>query len=139
MNLWPLCGSVKAVPEASRSSPARQRSLRENNLGLVSRLIADSAAPLSRARLAARTGLTKATVSTLVDTLVAGGLVRELPPTPPAGAGRPAFGLVTSEATVAGLGLELNVDYTAACVVDLTGAVRYRQVAAADQRGVAPA
>ncbi|MCQ0012482.1 ROK family protein [Actinomadura madurae] len=39
----------------------------------------------------------------------------------------------------AGLGLEVNVDYLAACVLDLAKQVRYRHVASADNRGREPA
>ncbi|MEE3918323.1 ROK family protein [Micromonospora sp. BRA006-A] len=38
----------------------------------------------------------------------------------------------------AGLGLEVNVDYLAACVVDLTGTVRHHLVRRADLRPVSP-
>src|SRR3954447_19969800 len=58
-----------------RSAPARQPSLREHNLALVLGEVAATGA-VSRARIAASTGLTKATVSTLVDALVAAGLLR---------------------------------------------------------------
>ncbi|MBB2948037.1 putative NBD/HSP70 family sugar kinase [Actinoplanes lutulentus] len=80
------------------------------------------------------TGLTRATVSALVDDLVAGGLITEMDPPPRTGAGRPAVGLALSSAGPAGLGCEINVDYLAACVVDLTGTVRQRFVEHADQR-----
>ena len=52
-----------AVP--ARDAPVRQRSLRTHNLGLVLRQVAASPTPVSRADVAAATGLTKATVSTL--------------------------------------------------------------------------
>jgi predicted NBD/HSP70 family sugar kinase len=73
-------------------------------------------------------------VSALVEDLIAGGLLTELEPVPRTGAGRPAAGLALTPDGPAGLGLEINVDYLAACVVDLTGAVRHRFVAHADQR-----
>jgi predicted NBD/HSP70 family sugar kinase len=127
----------------------RQGSLREHNLALVLRHVAAPAgaddptlvgatggrAP-SRADLATRTGLTRATVSALVDDLITGGLVREVDPAPRAGAGRPAAGLVLACDGPAGLGLEINVDYLAACVVDLTGALRHREVRRVDLRPV---
>ncbi len=80
------------------------------------------------------TGLTRATVSTLVDDLIAGGLLTELEPAPRTGAGRPAAGLALAPDGPAGLGMEINVDYLAACVVDLRGNVRHRLVEHADQR-----
>lgn len=114
--------------------PVRQASLREHNLGLVLRHAANAARPPSRADIAAATSLTRATVSALVDDLIAGGLLTEVEPAPRAGAGRPAAGLVLSASGPAGLGLEINVDYLAACVVDLAGTVRHRDVRHADQR-----
>jgi predicted NBD/HSP70 family sugar kinase len=117
---------------------ARQDSLRARNLALVLRQIADALAPVSRAEVAAATGLTRATVSALVDTLVASRLVGELEPRLTRATGRPATGLVLDGRHTAGLGLEINVDYLAACVVDLAGGVRYRAVLQDDQRGRAP-
>jgi predicted NBD/HSP70 family sugar kinase len=118
------------------SGPVRQSSVRAHNLALVLQTVANSANPPSRAAISAATGLTRATVSALVDDLIAGGLLAELEPPPRTGAGRPAAGLALSPDGPAGLGLEINVDYLAACVVDLTGAVRHRFVAHADQRPV---
>jgi predicted NBD/HSP70 family sugar kinase len=124
---------------ADIGTPVRQGSLREHNLALVLRHVVASRRTISRADIAATTGLTRATVSALVDELVAGRLLTEVAPTPRAGAGRPATGLALSTEGPAGLGLEVNVDYLAACVVDLTGAVRHRTVHRADQRPRRPA
>src|SRR5689334_13924245 len=121
---------------AAPAGAARQGSLRELNLALVLGRIAAAQRPPSRAALAAETGLTRATVSAVVEDLVAGRLVTEAEPTPRAGAGRPARGLVLAGDGPAGLGLEINVDYLAACVVDLAGAVRLHTVHRADLRPV---
>ncbi|MEV6812779.1 ROK family transcriptional regulator [Micromonospora sp. NPDC051296] len=123
---------------AAPAGAARQGSLRELNLALVLGRIAAADRPPSRAALAAETGLTRATVSAVVEDLVAGRLVTEAAPTPRAGAGRPARGLVLAGDGPAGLGLEINVDYLAACVVDLAGEVRHHTVHRADLRPVAP-
>jgi predicted NBD/HSP70 family sugar kinase len=112
--------------------------VRAHNLALVLHTVANSTSPPSRAAIATTTGLTRATVSALVDDLVAGGLLVEVDPPPRTGAGRPAAGLALTSTGPAGLGLEINVDYLAACVVDLTGAVRHRHVEHADQRPVDP-
>ncbi len=120
-------------------SPVRQSGVRAHNLALVLRTVANSADPLSRAAVAGATGLTRATVSTLVDDLIAGALLSEVGPAPRNGAGRPAAGLRISPDGPAGLGLEINVDYRAACVVDLSGAVRHRLLEAGDQRPAGPA
>jgi predicted NBD/HSP70 family sugar kinase len=117
-----------------RPSPARQPSLREHNLALVLGEISTSG-PASRARVAAATGLTKATVSTLVDTLVAAGLLRESGAAVPAGVGRPGTALTLASGPV-GIGLEINVDYLATCTVDLAGDVRRRELVADDLRGL---
>ena len=123
---------------ASRA-PVRQSSVRAHNLALVLQTVANSTDRPSRAAIAALTGLTRATVSALVDDLIAGGLLTEHDPAPRTGAGRPAAGLALNAGGPAGLGLEINVDYLAACVVDLTGSVRHRIVAHGDQRPVSAA
>jgi predicted NBD/HSP70 family sugar kinase len=115
-------------------APLRQRSLWRHNLALVLAEIGRDGT-VSRARIAQATGLTRATVSALVDDLLRGGLIAEVEPEPRRSAGRPAAGLVLSPAGPAGLGLEINIDYLAAVVVDLTGAMRYREVRHVDQRG----
>ncbi len=135
-------------PLTRHPSPIRQASLREHNLALVLRQVAtagtrsgsalSSRHPWSRADIATATGLTRATVSALVDDLISGRLVVEVAPAPKAGAGRPSVGLALDPRGPAGLGLEVNVDYLAACVVDLTGAVRHREIVHADQRPRTP-
>lgn len=120
--------------------PARQRDLRTSNLAVV--LAALTAAPAgttpSRAGLAQVTGLTRTTVSALVELLVAGGLVEEVGPGPRLKAGRPAVGLAVRGSHLAALGAEIGVDHLAACVRDLRGTVHERVVVPGDNRGVAP-
>ncbi len=119
-------------------APVRQSSVRAHNLALVLHTVSNGADQPSRAGISAATGLTRATVSALVDDLIASGLLIELEPAPRTGAGRPAAGLALAPDGPAGLGLEINVDYLAACVVDFTGSVRHRVVARADQRPLSP-
>ncbi|MEU4239907.1 ROK family protein [Actinoplanes sp. NPDC026619] len=126
------------IMTASRA-PVRQSSVRAHNLALVLQTVANSADRPSRAGIAAETGLTRATVSALVDDLIAGGLLTEHDPAPRTGAGRPAAGLALSPSGPAGLGLEINIDYLAATVIDLTGDVRHRFLAQRDQRPLSPA
>jgi predicted NBD/HSP70 family sugar kinase len=121
------------------ASAIRQANLREHNLGLVLRLIIDAPVPISRADIAHLTGLTRATVSSLADRLLAAHLVSELPPVMSQRAGRPAVPLVPAQATLAAVGMEVNVDYLGVRVVDLSGAVLGQQVATADFRGSDPA
>jgi predicted NBD/HSP70 family sugar kinase len=104
---------------------AGQQSVRRHNLALVLREVA-AGEPVSRARVAARTGLTRGTVSSLVDQLLAAELVTELAAargTP----GRPANPLQLNRSGPAGLGVEIGVDDVSACVVDLAGKVRARR------------
>lgn len=121
------------MAHARTAVPVRQSSLREHNLALVLKHVAGRH-PVSRADIASATGLTRATVSALVEDLIDGHLVMEVAGNPKAGAGRPSIGLDLDPSGPAGLGLQVNVDYLAACVVDMTGAVRHREVRHADQR-----
>ncbi|MEU7906695.1 ROK family protein [Actinoplanes sp. NPDC049118] len=123
---------------SATGSPVRQSSVRAHNLALVLQTVANSTGQISRASVAGVTGLTRATVSALVDDLVTGGLLTEVEPAPRSGAGRPAVGLTLAPDGPAGLGLEINVDYRAACVVDLAGTVRHRLVEPGDQRLTGP-
>ncbi|TGJ94553.1 transcriptional regulator, partial [Actinotalea fermentans ATCC 43279 = JCM 9966 = DSM 3133] len=92
------------TPTRARPTAARQHTLREYNLALVSQALFDAPRPRSRADVAAATGLTRATVSVLVDQLIEARLVRELPPVTPLRAGRPAVPLTPAERTIVGLG-----------------------------------
>ncbi|QHT58018.1 ROK family protein [Cellulomonas sp. H30R-01] len=138
MNLWRIPARVNPV----KATAARQGSLREHNLGLVLRQVLDAAAtgatPPSRADVAAATGLTRATVSSLVDRLVAGGLVAELEPVPTQRAGRPAVPLTAAAGTLAALGAEVNVDYLGVRVLDLSRGVLVEHVEHGDFRGSHP-
>src|SRR5690606_21452371 len=120
-------------------TPARQALLRERNLATVARAIVDAHQPLSRADIAALTGMTRATVSTLVDHLLAAGIVAELPRATPVGRGRPAVPLVPAPRTVVGLGLEVNVDYLGGRAVDLTGSIVDEIVVRDELHGSEPA
>jgi predicted NBD/HSP70 family sugar kinase len=126
-----------------RPTAARQGTLRELNLGLVLREVIDAALshqpPPSRADVAAATGLARATVSALVDRLVAGGLLAELEPTPTLRAGRPAVPLTPAGGTLVALGAEVNVDYHAVRAIDLRAQVLAERVVPADHRGSDPA
>jgi len=102
-------------------TPAGAQSVRRHNLGLLARAVA--ARPGSRAELAQRTGLTKATVSSLVDSLLAAGLLVEGEP-PGSRPGRPARPVSLNPDGPGAVGLEVNVDYLAGCLLDPTGAVR---------------
>ena len=117
--------------------PADQTTVRRANLGVVLRHVA-SAGTRSRAQVAAETGLTRGTVSSLVTELIELELLRETgETTSPRGVGRPGVALELADVVV-GVGLEVNVDYVAVSVEDLTGAVRYERRSYHENRGSAP-
>ncbi|WP_328646801.1 ROK family transcriptional regulator [Amycolatopsis sp. NBC_00348] len=120
------------MTQAVRHDSMRARNL-EVVLGAASR-----GGPLTRAALAELTGLTKSTVSKLVGDLVDAGLLAETGPARAGERGRPGVDVVLSGARIASLGLEINVDYLAVRVLDLTGAVRFAARRDRDNRGSRP-
>ena len=125
--------------ERARSATTRadQTTVRRANLGVVLQHVARGG-PRSRARIAAETGLTRGTVSSLVTELIDLELVRETGEDErPGGVGRPAQTLELHDRIVA-VGLEVNVDYLAVCVEDLGGTVRHERRVYTDNRGSAP-
>ena len=117
---------------------ARQSSLRAINLASVTERLFAAADPLSRADLATNTGLTRSTVSRLVDELIAHDLVTEVVPVVDGQRGRPAVPLVPAAGTWLGLGLEINIRHSAACLVDLAGNVVAERFVTHDLTGLAP-
>ena len=79
--------------------------------------------PLSRAELAKRTGLTKATMSLLVSMLVDDGVVREGEPSVQSSYGRPSTPLLIAGGRYCGIGLQVNTDGYGVIVLDLDGTV----------------
>lgn len=124
----------KRTGAAVRRVAARQEDMRDHNLSLVLGNVLDSPEPISRADIAASTGLARATVSQLVDRLVAAGMIAELEPVYHGRAGRPAVPLVPASGTIAGIGLEVNVDYLGARSVDLAGNVIDQHIILGDFR-----
>lgn len=114
--------------------PGPQAELRRRNLAEVLRTLA-SADDMTRAAVAAEIGVTRATVSTLVDDLLAAGLVEERGARRPGTVGRPGTVLALSDTGPAGIGAEIGVDHLAACVSDLRGRVRHRAQVPAANRG----
>ena len=107
---------------------AGHNDIRRNNLELVLRHLSTVGAD-SRAGIAARAGLTRATVSRLVAELIDLGLVRESGQDRDGRAGRPGTVLELDGGVVA-IGMEINVDYLSVLVIDLAGreVLRERQV-----------
>jgi predicted NBD/HSP70 family sugar kinase len=98
--------------------------VRRHHLSVVVERLAREG-PGSRADLAKETGLTKATVSALVTDLMSRGLVEERQARS-GGMGRPGIDVGLIPGTVGALGLQVDADRVAACLVDLTGSVLYR-------------
>lgn len=110
-----------------------QAGLRRRNMALVMNALA-AGEKVTRAAVAAEVGLTRATVSTLVDELLAAGLVEEQGAQRPGTVGRPGTALALSARGPAGIGAEIGVDHLAACVVDLHGIIRCRAASPAANR-----
>ena len=117
---------MTAVSGDGAASPAGQHTVRRHNLSLVLQAVL-TAGRATRAQVAHSTGLARATVSVLADQLLEAGLLDELDPdrTSP---GRPAAPLRLNPSGPGGLGVEVNVDYVAACAVGLDGQVRAQYV-----------
>ncbi|MGV9773652.1 ROK family protein [Streptosporangium sp. NPDC003464] len=115
----------------------RHDSMRARNLGVVLAEVRRSG-PITRAALAEITGLTKTTVSKMVGDLLDAGMVTESGALRDGERGRPGTAVSLSGHRVGALGLEINVDYLSACVVDLTLAVRLRRAQAVDNQGGSP-
>ncbi|MGW2790450.1 ROK family protein [Streptomyces sp. NPDC001251] len=117
---------------------ADKDTVRRHNLSLVLRAVHDESA-LSRAGAAARTGLTRAAVSSLADQLIRGGFLTESGKSFSGQAGRPGTMLTPARTGPAGAGVEVNVDYVSVCVVDLAGTDRVRLTEHLDNRREPPA
>jgi predicted NBD/HSP70 family sugar kinase len=118
-------------PAASSRGPADQAAVRRSNLGLVLRHLHDNG-PRSRARIAQETGLNKATVSSLVAELVQRGLVSEGTVDRAGSVGRPGLTVHLDGRGVCGIGVEFNVDYAVALVLDLRSEVLFERRIALD-------
>ncbi len=101
---------MKALRKEDKNKSSSQKLIKESNLSLIFRLI-DRYAPLSRANIAQKTGLSPTTVSSLVDELIKNGYVMET------GAG------VTNTSGRKPIMLEVNPDggYVAAVEIDADG------------------
>jgi predicted NBD/HSP70 family sugar kinase len=122
----------------SQPEPAGQHTVRRHNAALVLDAVVSDPG-VSRAGVAARTGLAKATVSGLVDRLVAADLLAETGLQVRTGRGRRGTGLSLSPSGPHGLGVEIAVDYLATCLVDLTGEVHALRIRPGDNRSASVA
>ncbi|WP_232547310.1 ROK family transcriptional regulator [Propioniciclava soli] len=116
------------TPGAGRVAQAEMRSA---NMGLLLRHLRAHGGR-SRARLAQETGLSKATTSSLVTDLAQRGLVREGALERGGAVGRPGTTVALDGSGVAGIGIELAVDYASFTAVTLAGTVVREQVSPLD-------
>lgn len=119
-------GPVASLHPSERRMNADNRgvkseNVRASNMSTVLRNILVSPGEVTRAGLSLRTGMTRATISRLVDDLVGAGLVREVEPGDGGGRGRPANRLTPAEGSAAALGVEVDVTSLDIMLVDLAG------------------
>ncbi len=111
--------------------------VRAGNLGLILRAVRRHA-PCSRAEVAAATGLTKSTVSSIVAELVDRGLLREAGAAAEGRVGRPGVMLEMDDSSIAAIGLEVNVDYLTIVALDLVEQELFSRHADFDARSAGP-
>jgi len=118
------------------SRPVDQAGLRRGNLALLVRTLREHGA-LSRAQLAVRSGLSKATVSSLVTDLELRGLVHSAGVSA-GGQGRPGQLVDLRPTSVCGLGLDVHVGHVGVAVTDLAGELVLHRRVACDVPGMGP-
>ena len=121
---------------SKQTRAAAQQGIRQQNLARVLQEVMESG-PRSRAGIAAAVGLTRSTVSSLVEELIARGLLVERELERGGTVGRPGRLVAVSDKKVVGLGLEINVDCLGACILDLAGNIRYEHFIGRENRGIA--
>jgi len=114
----------------SHPNTADQSFVREINLSLVLRYVHNEA-PVSRAQIAAVTGLNKSTVSSLADDLIDRGLIHEIG-TNSGVTGRPATLLEINPQAGCVVGVELGVDFVAVALTNFSGKIIWREKMNAD-------
>src|SRR5512133_758617 len=113
---------ARTVPPAGRATPPLLKDLNERTVLEAIR----SAAPISRAQISRRAGISKPTVSLALQSLLDAGLVREATPEP----GRPSYGATFFEPVADAafvLGLDLGSRFLRGAVSDLSGELSARQ------------
>jgi hypothetical protein len=101
-----------------------QDDLRNHNLSVVLSMLLQSAKPMSRARLAKETGLTKATLSLLVPLLLSAHALEEGEPVSDGVAyGWLSTPLSVSEQRFCSIGMQINTDGYGVIILGLDGAV----------------
>lgn len=127
------------VRTRSPHSGATNQNLRAHNLSLALRHILANPGAINRAGIAAQTGISRATMSRLVDELIATDLVEESDDKlSTGGRGRPTSVLSPASGTVIALGLQVNISVLGAYLVDLSGNVLARETQDGDFSGSDP-
>ncbi len=104
-----------------RSDVLATEDVRRHSLALVARCVADDG-PLARSEIAAATGLSPASVTTLAAALVDSGLLAEADPEPSARRGRRLQKLSLAAPTVAVAAVSIDAERISVIVADLAGA-----------------
>ncbi|WEV71982.1 ROK family protein [Bifidobacterium sp. ESL0790] len=101
-----------------------QEDLRNHNLSVVLSTLLQSSKPMSRAKLAKATGLTKASMSLLVPMLISSKVLDEGKPVyQGASYGRPSTPLTVSGSRFCSIGMQINTDGYGCMVLGLDGTV----------------
>ena len=130
---------ANTVRTQSPHSGATNQNLRAHNLSLALRHILANPGAINRAGIAAQTGISRATMSRLVDELIATDLVEESDDKlATGGRGRPTSVLSPTSGTVIALGLQVNISVLGAYLVDLSGNVLARETQDGDFSGSDP-
>ena len=130
---------ANTVRTQSPHSGATNQNLRAHNLSLALRHILANPGAINRAGIAAQTGISRATMSRLVDELIATDLVEESDDKlSTGGRGRPTSVLSPASGTVIALGLQVNISVLGAYLVDLSGNVLARETLEGDFSGSDP-
>ena len=128
-----------AARTSNPDSGATNQSLRAHNLSLALRHILANPGAINRAGIAAQTGISRATMSRLVDELIASSLVEESEDKLSTGQrGRPTSVLSPTSGKVIALGLQVNVSALGAYLVDLSGTVLAHECVSGDFSGADP-
>jgi glucokinase-like ROK family protein len=104
---------------------ADQRFTRKHNSSAILNLLRLNG-PLSRAFLAARIGLTRSTVSRIVDELIAENLVKEVK-LAPGKVGRPGMLLELNPQGGSAIGIEIGVNFVSIILTDFSARVLWRE------------
>ena len=128
-----------AARTSNPDSGATNQSLRAHNLSLALRHILANPGAINRAGIAAQTGISRATMSRLVDELISSSLVEESEDKLSTGQrGRPTSVLSPTSGKVIALGLQVNVSALGAYLVDLSGTVLAHEYVSGDFSGADP-